>query len=114
MYFWEVMGGKFVYLQEVTDGSVFIDKTLKDWLNNMSAQELEEFVQGLFSVFEETQVDDLSDIADNWYQNAPAIFKSISNMEPSTREVLSTAFRSLIKSAQGNFSLFAGNPTKNK
>ena len=62
---WEVMGGKFIHLDTVTDESRFIDRTLKQWLGEMSAEERETFVSNLFDSLMSTNAKTLTDLNDD-------------------------------------------------
>ena len=62
---WEVMGGKFIHLDTVTDESKFIDRTIKQWLGEMSAEERETFVSNLFDSLISTNAKTLTDLNDD-------------------------------------------------
>ena len=49
---WEVMGGKFIYLDSITENSRMIDKNMKKLLSEMSREERERFVESLFAAIE--------------------------------------------------------------
>jgi len=46
---WEVMGPNFIHLDTVTKESKLIDKTIKEWLSEMPAEEREDFVEKLYA-----------------------------------------------------------------
>ena len=62
---WEVMGGKFIHLDTVTDESRFIDRTLKQWLGEMTDEERETFVSNLFDSLISTNAKTLTDLNDD-------------------------------------------------
>ena len=47
---WEVMGGTFVYSKEVSSDSKRLDKVLKEWIREMTPEQLEQFTEALFQV----------------------------------------------------------------
>ena len=59
---WEVLGGEFIHLDTVTDESKFIDKTVKQWLDEMTAEEREAFVDDLFTALSSTNAKTLTDL----------------------------------------------------
>lgn len=59
---WEVLGGRFVHLDTVSDESKFIDRTIKQWLGEMSAEEREAFVDKLYEALTSTNAKTLTDL----------------------------------------------------
>ncbi|MBU3805045.1 MAG: DUF2974 domain-containing protein, partial [Candidatus Cellulosilyticum pullistercoris] len=51
---WEVLGGQFVYSDELTRGSQILDDTLKAWINGLSEKERAQFVDSIFDILEAT------------------------------------------------------------
>lgn len=45
---WEVMGGKFIYLDSITENSKMLDKKMKSFLAGMTKEERENFVDSIF------------------------------------------------------------------
>ncbi len=62
---WEVMGGKFIHLDTVTDESKFIDRTIKQWLGEMTTEDRETFVSNLFDSLISTNAKTLTDLNDD-------------------------------------------------
>ncbi|MBQ8331625.1 MAG: DUF2974 domain-containing protein [Clostridia bacterium] len=60
---WEVLGGKFVHLDTVSGESRLIDSTLKGWLDEMTPEAREEFVEALFETLSDTNVKTLTDLS---------------------------------------------------
>lgn len=59
---WEVMGGSFIHLDSITDESKFIDRTLKQYLDEMDSEARETFVDNLFEALESTNAKTLTDL----------------------------------------------------
>ena len=59
---WEVMGGSFIHLDTITEESKFIDRTLKQWLGEMNAEERETFVTNLFDALTSTNAKTLTEL----------------------------------------------------
>lgn len=100
LYSWEIQGGHFVYVDDTTDGSKFVDQTIKSWLRQMDKNQLEEFVEAIFGILEDTEVTNTNEFSENWYASAKALAKSLYNTDPSAQQALSQAFDLLFKSAQ--------------
>lgn len=100
LFSWEVDGDQFVYLDEVTGRSKFIDRTLKTWLASLSLEEREQFVDTLFAILEETQATTLRELTANWQKNAAIVLRSIRELEDEMRQNLSHALGLLVRAAR--------------
>lgn len=49
-YSWEVMGKDFIYVEEVSEESKFLDKTIKAWMMQLSAEERNKLVDTVFEL----------------------------------------------------------------
>ena len=58
-YTWEVLGGDFVRMEEISENSRFLDKTIKTWLAGQSMAERNEFVDAVYELLSMSQTDDL-------------------------------------------------------
>lgn len=92
---WEVLGGQFVYSDELTKGSQLLDHTLKSWINNLSEAEREQFVDSLFSILEATGAKTISDLTKAKLKKANMILKSYRAMDHTTKEMLSETIKLL-------------------
>lgn len=57
-YSWDILGADFVRLEAVSKESQFWDKTLKNWLNSLSQQKREKFVDALFELLSTNYTDE--------------------------------------------------------
>lgn len=95
---WEVLGGSFVRLRNVTRSAQINDLVLKEWVRNMPIDQRERFVDGLFSVLEASGAVTLTDLKDEKLKSAAAVVKAMKDMEKDTRDALSYAIRLLFRS----------------
>ena len=59
---WELLGGRFIKLDSITDESRAIDRRLKDWLSEMDVKQREEFVDAIYETLLSTNAATLTDI----------------------------------------------------
>ncbi len=100
LFSWEVQRDEFVYLDEVTDHSKFLDRTLKTWLTQLNPEQREQFVDALFSILEETNASSLKELTLNWHKNARIVLKSLHEMDDDMRHNLSQALGLLFEAAK--------------
>ena len=49
-YSWELMAGQFICVNEISSGAKFIDRTVKNWIANMSREERSVLVDAMFDL----------------------------------------------------------------
>ena len=102
IFSWEVMGSRLVTHDAITNGSRFIDSTLRDWLSQLSSEQREKFIDGIFSVLERSGAESFNDFKSAKLANALAVIRSAAGLDEETRSHLNHALGLLAKSAKGN------------
>ena len=95
---WEVLGGGFVKLEEVSRLGRLNDRVLKDWVRNMPVAQRERFVDGLFEVLTASGAETLTDLKEESLKAAGAMVKAMKDMEKETRDALIYAVKVLFQS----------------
>lgn len=108
-YSWSIQGPDFVRLDRVTNTSVFVDQTLKDWVHNIDVEQREKFIDSLYEIISATEVNDLSELSHNWLKHAKALALTLLNTDEDTRKQVQETLSVLFKVAGKNLSvLFPG------
>ena len=82
---WDVMGGAFVRLKDVTDDSKRFDKTLNSWIKSMTPEQRAQFVEALYQILSADNAMTLTDLVsitkNKWIQKSssldPQVHKTI-------------------------------------
>ncbi len=104
IYTWEVNKNGFIHLNTMSGTSIFFDHTLNDFVSNLSIDQRKEFVEGLFSLLENTEDKTFNEILENWVTNSGVILKTLKNMDSKTRNMILSTLLDFIKCAKNNFS----------
>lgn len=96
-YTWDVLGKDFLPVEEITEGSQFVDATIKTWFSEMTSQERGQLVDVMYALLG-------SGGAENVYEllhpkNIRTYIKTLTNDEH-LRRVLSTEFSGLLEAAR--------------
>lgn len=102
IYSWKVTKKGFVCVDSVTNGSKFIDRTLKSWISQMDNNQREKFINTLFMILDKTNAKTINELSSNWYLSAVSILKSISNLDAETNKIIRHTLFLLFKSATSN------------
>lgn len=103
LYTWQVLGNKFIYLKEVTSGSNFIDKSIKDWLKQVDAKQREQVIDIIFEIINSTNVETVSELKKQWFSNAGTLFKSYRQVDEENRKMIFATLTELLKVVKNNF-----------
>ena len=103
-YSWEVLGNRFIPMEEVTEGSRFASATIKNWLADMTVTERSEVVDALFGLLNMGELDSALDIFQP--KNLRTYLKTLSS-DGALRRLLSEEFKALVEAARKTRDLFS-------
>ncbi|MDR1894089.1 MAG: DUF2974 domain-containing protein [Spirochaetales bacterium] len=105
-YSWEVGPQDLVRLEKVTTASLFVDRTLKEWLAALEPRQLKEFVDALFQILSSTGVSTWTELSAGWLKNALTMLRSLNTMDRDAKARMEKIIRSFLKAAARNFVRF--------
>lgn len=94
-FWWEVKKDDFVYLNELSSKSKYVNKTLNTWLSQISDKKRKQFIEALFDILNSTKCETITDIAGNWKSNLPIILDAIKHMDEEEKILIIELFRQL-------------------
>ena len=92
---WEVTRDGFREVQQVSDSSQLIDRTVKDWVVHMDPEQRETVVNGLYDALVSTQADTVREVRE---KGKMAALKSLMNLDEDTRRQVMSSIRILYQS----------------
>ena len=102
VYTWQLMGGRFIELEERSGSSLFADATLKRWLAEMAPTQREAFINGVYSVIAAGDGRNVVNLFEG--HNLMAMIKAAGSMDERTRADVQEAFRLLGEAVKENAS----------
>ena len=93
-YSWEIMGGDFIHVKEISAGNRFADRTIKNWIRDMSKEDRALLVQTIFELIRSGGASEVKDLLHP--RNIPAFFKTLKN-NPRTQKLLAGEFLELLR-----------------
>ena len=103
VYSWQLLGKNFECLKEVTNGSKFIDKSIKDWFKQIDVKQREQMIDIIFEIINSTQMDTMSDIKAGGISSITTILKSYKMIDAEDKKMLLKTVSALLKTAKDNF-----------
>lgn len=102
LYSWEVLGKAFVTLEEVTNESEFVDKTIKEWLENVEPAKREQVIDVVFDILNTTDAQTMKELKNNWFSSAKTMMASYKNIDKDTKDMIWQTLNELFKVAKDN------------
>jgi hypothetical protein len=102
VYFWEVNHNDVIRLNEVTKGSVFIDRTLKEWIGGLDRTRREQFTETLYNILSSTEAKSFPELGAGWLKNTILMLQSLGSLDDSTRQLMVNTLAALLKAARNN------------
>lgn len=102
IYTWQVQGKEFIHLDEVDNGSQFIEKTLKQWLVAVSPQQRAEFINNFYEIIQATDAQTLSQIKGKWMKNAKVLISTYKNMDEESKKMMTQTIEALFVIVKNN------------
>ena len=106
LYTWDVLGKHFLPVEEITEGSQFVDATIKTWFADMTNQERGQLVDVMFTLLGSGGADNVYDLLHP--KQIKTYIKTLSSDE-NLRRVLSAEFTGLIDAARKTRAKFEEN-----
>ena len=85
---WEVLGPTFIHETELSKFSRQTNETLRSWLNTLSMEQREQFVEALFDIIQASGAQTLSDLSNERLAVIDAMIKKLRSMDKKTRVLL--------------------------
>ncbi len=90
---WDVMGGSFIHLDTVTEDSKLIDTKLKEWLNALTLEERERFMDNLYDAVSSLNATTLTELT----AERVKLIKAWNGLDQKTKNLLLKCVAILIK-----------------
>ena len=102
---WLINENNFIILKNLSDGTVFTNKVINDFLSSLSKKEREIFIDSLFTVLKSTNLTTLDEISKNFIVKLPNILIAIYKLNDVNKKYIIKTIKALIKSCLTNLSL---------
>lgn len=96
LYSWQLEGKEFICLEKVTNGSEIFDKTLKEWLINITPEQRGIVIDTAFDILNTTEVEYFSELKKNWFLNIRLMLGRYKNLDDESKKVISEIVQKLV------------------
>lgn len=104
LYSWEVSHNDLIRLDGLTQQSIFIDKTLREWINSLNYEHREQLVETLYTILTASEAQSLPEIGDDWFKASGRMIHSLKNIDSETKANVRKTITALFQAAKNNIS----------
>lgn len=98
MLSWVVLRNRLRRAPRVSESSLLFEKSVEAWINGMTMEERKEFVDIVFSLFEGTGVENISELSEDQFRSVPELLRSYWGMSGEDKARLRQSIGGLIRS----------------
>ena len=118
VFSWQIKNGDFCYKTDVSGHAMFRNITINSWLNNLTPEERQFFVQTLMTLIDATNASVVSDISDDLQGSWRKVMGALDTLPEKDKVKMKQLFNDLLKkgaqeSMKGILSLFPSRPSAN-
>ena len=95
-YSWVVEDGAFVAEGSLTPAAKYLDLTLNEWVQSLSARDREQVVDSVYALVESAGQTTMAGMRDNWQKAVPEIISSAIRMDDESRALILQAVKELV------------------
>lgn len=98
---WEVMGSGFIEAPKLKDSSRRMTERLREWMSDLSKEELESFCNAIYSVLTATEAKTLVDLTQDMFRNVPTIIHSLNTLDKQSKKMLGDLIKVVVTANAG-------------
>jgi hypothetical protein len=102
LYSWEVTHNDMIHVNNVTQGSLFVDKTIREWIGGLENDQREKFIEAVYTILTSSEMNTIHDIENSRLAAAGRIIKSLGNIDEPARKLIFHVLSELFRSAGRN------------
>jgi hypothetical protein len=112
LYTWEVAHNNMVHVDKIATGSVFLDKTIKQWVSSLESEDREKFTNALFTILHASGAKSFPELEKNWLKATGRMLRSLGNVDEETKNLIRKILGELFYAARQNLDTFGLVPPK--
>lgn len=102
LYSWEVAHDSLVPAERLTAGSIFVSKTIREWINRFDNKGREQFIEALYHILSISDIRSTADFEISWFVSACRMINSLKQIDVPTRKLIRKFLAEFLRSAGRN------------
>lgn len=105
VYSWTVDDDRFVYMDDLTRQSDFVDNTITKWVEMVDSEQRKQIIDVIFDILYRSDYTNVYQLTENWLDSAKYFTQNYHNLDEETKKIIVNTFRELLRSARSNIDI---------
>lgn len=105
IYSWQVMGTKIIQMEKTTNGSDFVDTTMRNWLKDIPMEQRKDVIDAIYSLIMTRNAKTWKEFNKKRYRNIGAVLKQYKNLSDKDKEMIKDAATKLANAAKDSIKI---------
>jgi hypothetical protein len=102
VFSWELSRDDVVRVKEISQGSAFLNQTLRDWLKSLGSEERRRFVDALYEILLAAGTSSVRKLGNDWLKNASLMIQAYNGIDESTKKLIAKTISAFFTAARNN------------
>jgi hypothetical protein len=102
VFSWEITRDDVVRLKEMSQEGVFLNRTLKEWIDGMDVEQRQRFTGALYEILTAAETGSLQKLGADWFKSASLMIQAYNDIDEPTKKIISKTISALFKAARNN------------
>jgi hypothetical protein len=112
IFSWEVKRDDVVRMQEVSQESVFMNRTLREWINGLDSERRRRFIDALYEILLSAGTDSLPKLGNDWLKSASLMIRTYTGIDGATKKLIAETISAFFTAARNNINMLLSKPAK--
>jgi hypothetical protein len=101
-----------VRVKEISRESLFVNRTLRDWINGLEKEQRRRFIDALYEILISAETGSLRKLGNDWLKNVSLMIRAYNGIDEPTKKLISKTISVFFKAARNNITtLIPGSAT---
>jgi hypothetical protein len=111
VFSWEVTRDDVVRLKNMSQESVFLNRTLRDWINGLDKEQRRHFSDALYEILASVGTGSIRGLGNDWLKTVSLMIQAYKGIDEPTKKIITKTISALLKAARNNLTtLLPGSP----
>lgn len=105
VYSWNIDDDRFVYMDDLTKQSDFVDNTITKWIEVVDSEQRKQIIDVIFDILYRSDYTNFYQLTENWIDSARYLTQKYHNLDEETKKIILNTFKELLRSARSNIDI---------
>jgi hypothetical protein len=111
VFSWEVTRDDVVRLKNMSQDSVFLNRTLRDWINGLDREQRRRFSDALYEILASVGTGSIRELGNDWLKTVSLMIQAYKDIDEPSKKIITQTIFALFKAARNNLTtLLPGAP----